>query len=94
MSTDSGPEPRTRSGGRAGLRRLAYTLLVIESVIILIPSIYGRPTPKLFGFPFFYWFQLLWIIVGMVVTGIAYLLYQASNRGAVTPSQDVRGEAR
>jgi uncharacterized membrane protein len=56
------------------MRRLAYTLLVLECVVVLVPSIYGRLTPKLFGIPFFYWFQLAWIIVAMVVTGVVYLL--------------------
>jgi hypothetical protein len=56
------------------MRRVAYVLLVLECVVILIPSIYGRLTPKLFGIPFFYWFQLLWILVAMVVTGVVYLL--------------------
>jgi hypothetical protein len=47
---------------------------VLECVVILIPSIYGRLTPKLFGIAFFYWFQLLWILVAMVITGVVYLL--------------------
>lgn len=80
---DSGPERRGRPGNRSVFRLLAYALLVGESVVILIPTIYGRATPKLFGIPFFYWFQLLWIIVGMVVTGIAWLLVEAAERGAV-----------
>ena len=58
---------------------VAYVLLVGEVLVILIPSVYGRLTPKLFGIPFFYWFQLLWIIVGMVVTGIAYLLLKRAD---------------
>jgi hypothetical protein len=92
MSSDSGSARQARSGGR--VRGLAYALLLGESVVILIPTIYGRAAPKLFGFPFFYWFQLLWIIVGMVVTGIAYLLWEASERGLGRASQDVRERGR
>jgi uncharacterized membrane protein len=63
--------PRQRP--RRSLRRLWYVLLVVEVVAVLIPSIYGRITPKLFGFPFFYWYQLAWILVSMVLTGLVYL---------------------
>lgn len=70
-----------RTGRTApGLRAVAYALLLGECLVILIPSIYGRAAPKLFGIPFFYWFQLLWIVVGMVVTGIAYLLVEHVGR--------------
>jgi len=71
---------RRRGGGVSPLKAVAFALLLGESVVILIPSIYGRATPKLFGIAFFYWFQLLWIIVGMVVTGIAYLLFEHAER--------------
>lgn len=90
MSSGSASARPGRSGGRAGLRGLVYALLLGESIVILVPSIYGRAAPKLFGFPFFYWFQLLWIIVGMLVTGIAYLLWEASERGLVGDSHDAR----
>jgi Protein of unknown function (DUF3311) len=35
--------------------------------------LYNRVNPTLFGIPFFYWFQFVWVIVAAVVTGIAYL---------------------
>lgn len=69
----------------AARRAIAYALLLGECVVILIPSIYGSIAPKLFGIPFFYWFQLMWIIVAMVVTGIAYLLLE--GRGLIRPGQ-------
>jgi hypothetical protein len=69
---------------------VAFVLLLGECVVILVPSIYGRLTPKLFGIPFFYWFQLLWIIVGMGVTGLAYLLMQ-NPRATATPPDPERG---
>jgi Protein of unknown function (DUF3311) len=64
------------------LRVIAYALLLAECLVILIPSVYGRAAPKLFGIPFFYWFQLLWIIVAMVVTSIAYLLVERADADA------------
>jgi Protein of unknown function (DUF3311) len=75
VASDRSPgDDLPRERGPGALRRLAYCLLLGECLVILIPSIYGRLTPKLFGFPFFYWFQLLWILVAMAVTGVVYLL--------------------
>jgi hypothetical protein len=91
MASDPVPvgDRYVRRERRPGLvRRLAYTLLVLECMVVLVPSIYGRLTPKLFGIPFFYWFQLLWIIVAMVITGIVYLL--TTTRGPAPPEAGAR----
>jgi Protein of unknown function (DUF3311) len=73
------------------LKVIAYALLLGECLVILIPSVYGRAAPKLFGIPFFYWFQLLWIIVGMVVTGAAYLLIERAERTTRRGAGDENG---
>ena len=39
---------------------------------LLIVPIYAHETPKLFGFPFFYWYQFAWVIVAAVLTIIVY----------------------
>ena len=36
-------------------------LLVIAVAGTLVVPIYARSTPKLGDFPFFYWYQLLWV---------------------------------
>lgn len=87
-----------RSVGRRArggpLKWIAYALLLGECVVILIPSVYGRDTPRLAGIPFFYWFQLLWIIVGMVVTGIAYLLLPRAEVSQTAAEADGKGGQR
>ncbi len=94
----SGPGLDARNGsrrarGRGVLRGIAYALLLGEVLVILVPSVYGRATPKLFGIPFFYWFQLLWIIVAMVVTGIAYLLLEWADAGTERRARADSGRA-
>ena len=82
MASRPGVHRRGGSTGTRGarvLRWIAYALLLGEVLVILVPSVYGRATPKLFGIPFFYWFQLMWIIVAMFVTGIAYLLLERTD---------------
>jgi hypothetical protein len=29
-------------------------------------------TPELVGFPFFYWYQLLWVVLAAALAGIIY----------------------
>ena len=95
MASRPGLDGRRRSRANASaLRGVAYALLLGECLVILIPSVYGRATPKLFGIPFFYWFQLLWIIVGMVVTGIAHLLIERAEARAMQPAHDRQGGGR
>jgi hypothetical protein len=47
-----------------------YALLVLPFAGTLLPWIYNRAEPQLFGLPFFYWYQLAWIVVTAVLLGI------------------------
>ena len=54
-----------------GERRMASGwnwLLVVPLIGVLIPAFYNKASPKLFGIPFFYWYQLLWIPITVAVT--------------------------
>jgi hypothetical protein len=41
---------------------------------LLWPPFYNFDQPELIGIPFFYWFQLLMVIVTAILTLIVYLL--------------------
>ena len=48
-------------------------LLVIPCIaMIWVPS-YNKVDPQLWGFPFFYWYQLFWVLVSAVITALVYL---------------------
>jgi hypothetical protein len=49
-----------------------YLLFVIQFAVALWPPLYNKIDPTLMGVPFFYWFQLLWIIVSAAFTGVVY----------------------
>ncbi|HET7675162.1 MAG TPA: DUF3311 domain-containing protein [Gammaproteobacteria bacterium] len=49
-----------------------YMAVVIIFAVALWVPIYNRIEPRLFGIPFFYWFQFVWIIVTAVATAAAY----------------------
>jgi hypothetical protein len=82
MSTST-PPSEVRSGKPARLR--AKTLLPV-ALLLLIPCaalaavpLYSRETPELWGWPFFYWYQVLWVFITPVLTYTAYLLIQRAR---------------
>ena len=52
--------------------KAALWLLVIPYIGLLWVPFYNFRDPVLFGFPFFYWYQLLWIVLCAVVCLIVY----------------------
>lgn len=58
------PAPRSRKPWRL--------LLVLPYLGLLFPQFYARATPAFFGFPFFYWYQLLWVILASALIAIVY----------------------
>jgi Protein of unknown function (DUF3311) len=56
--------------GRSWLR----FLLLIPFLVLLWPPFYNFEQPALIGIPFFYWFQLLMVIVTALLTAVVYLL--------------------
>jgi len=41
---------------------------------------YNRLTPGIFGFPFFYWYQLLWVPLTSLLTYFVYLKLKRDTR--------------
>jgi hypothetical protein len=67
-------------GNHGSRRRGWYVLLIAPFVGLLFPGWYAQATPKLFGFPFFYWYQFAWVIAAALLTGIVYLLTRPGSR--------------
>lgn len=57
-------------------------LLVIAVAGTLVVPIYARSTPAFADFPFFYWYQILWVPVVGILTGIAYLIIRPADATA------------
>jgi hypothetical protein len=47
-------------------------LLLVPLVVVLIPPIFNSIDPKLFDWPFFYWYQMAAIILSVLVTLAVY----------------------
>ena len=62
--------------GRRDGWRWVYLLFVVQFAVALWPPLYNKIEPTLYGVPFFYWFQLSWVIVSAVFTAIVYFATQ------------------
>ncbi|MEU6062889.1 DUF3311 domain-containing protein, partial [Streptomyces sp. NPDC047097] len=43
-------------------------------------SSYARVEPRFIGIPFFYWYQMLWVLISTALTMTAYKLVQREQR--------------
>ena len=48
--------------------------------MVWVPS-YNRIEPTLWDFPFFYWYQLLWVLISAILTAFVYHKTKHSHRG-------------
>ena len=49
-------------------------LLIIPFIAMLWVSSYDSAEPAIGGVPFFYWYQLAWVILGAIIIAIVYLV--------------------
>lgn len=96
---ESGPPGSGGGPGFGGVRpaRIVAGLLLVAGIVlpIWVPN-YARATPHLWGFPFFYWYQLAWVFVAALLVGGAFVLVGRDERihraeltgGAVLPEHD------
>jgi hypothetical protein len=52
--------------------RFLWLLLLLPPIGLLWVPLYNSREPELFGFPFFYWYQLLWVPVTALLTWLVY----------------------
>jgi hypothetical protein len=53
-------------------------LLVVPIVVPLLVPLYNHVDPTLFGWPLFYWLQLVFVAVGVLTTSIVYRMTRRS----------------
>jgi uncharacterized membrane protein len=51
-----------------------WNLLLIVPLLVLVTPLFNMDGPRLFGMPFFYWFQFLMVAVGVLSTWIVYMM--------------------
>jgi len=76
------PSTRPTASGAPGSRtdRSPWNwLLLIPIAAPLLTFIYNRETPMLFGFPFFFWFQMLFAPIAVLAGVSAFYLSRRSR---------------
>jgi hypothetical protein len=59
---------------------LAGVLLAIPIIGLAIVPVYSKAGPRLWGFPFFYWYQFLWVFLASAFTWGAYVVITRARR--------------
>ncbi|MGA7457242.1 MAG: DUF3311 domain-containing protein [Methyloceanibacter sp.] len=74
------------------LRRYWPRLLFVIPLIAMlwVPS-YNRLEPTLGGVPFFYWYQLAWILLGAGIVLLVFALDRKIEHAPKSPSGDTTG---
>ena len=53
-----------------------YLLLFIPWAAVLWVPFYATATPSIGGFPFFYFYQFIWIVISALLTAIVYWMFK------------------
>ncbi|MFB9835634.1 DUF3311 domain-containing protein [Actinoallomurus acaciae] len=71
----------TEPGPRRSDRSPWNWLLILPVVVPLLTFLFNRDEPRLAGFPFFYWVQFAFIVLGVGCTTIVYLMTRRPSSG-------------
>jgi hypothetical protein len=71
-----------RSGRRPAVWVAVGVLLAIGVAGPIAVPLYARTGPRLGAFPFFYWYQLIWVPIDALLVSAAYLLTRRPARPA------------
>ena len=89
-----------RSGGPDGAPPTNKTLIAVAAVLLAIPivallwvSSYARETPRLGGFPFFFWYQFLWVFLCAGCTYAAHRLVLAARKPGPGSHREQAGDS-
>jgi Protein of unknown function (DUF3311) len=72
VSDQSSSSEQTPARRPIGVVVLVGVLVAIPVVALMWVSSYARETPRLWGVPFFYWYQFLWVFLAAGCTYAAY----------------------
>jgi hypothetical protein len=68
----------------------AGVLLAIPLAALLIVGLYAQDSPELWGFPFFYWYQLLWVFLASGCTAAAHAVIRRARQERDLREEDPR----
>ncbi|MGH3794779.1 MAG: DUF3311 domain-containing protein [Pseudonocardiaceae bacterium] len=72
MSSTS-PRKGSHPPARSAMRWSNWNLLLFVPLVALVTPLYNSEAPRLFGFPFYYWQQFLFIPLGVICVAVVYV---------------------
>jgi hypothetical protein len=82
MSNDAPPDNRRHyhaPPANKGLLVLTGVLIAIPIIALMLVGTYSRKEPYLAGFPFFFWYQFLWVFLCSGFTYAAYVVVRKAR---------------
>jgi len=70
---DPQDEGGARGRGPNDIRFSPWNLLLLIPLLMLITAWYNFDSPRFLGMPFFYWFQFVYVFIGVACVGIVYV---------------------
>ncbi|GAA5157590.1 MULTISPECIES: DUF3311 domain-containing protein [Amycolatopsis] len=61
------------AGKVTGLQFRPWNLFLLIPLLMLVTPWFNFDRPRLFGLPFFYWFQFVYVIIGVASVAVVYL---------------------
>ena len=89
------PGTRTVIPGARGPSALIWrwwNLLLALPLLMLVTSIFDKDRPRLFGLPFFYWYQLAFVFVGVACVSIVYAATKTPPSNTLPPPVPVSAD--
>jgi hypothetical protein len=76
--------------------KILVSLILLAAIVVpLLVSTYDQVEPRLFGFPFFYWYQLAWVFLAALCCSVSFYLLKrervAYERSHPRTSDDGQG---
>ncbi len=72
--------PESRGPVVTPVRVVIGLCLLAPFVAMIWVGSYAKADPAFIGIPFFYWYQMAWVIISTALTMIAYKLWQRDQR--------------
>lgn len=62
-----------------------YALLLVSFVAVLWVPFFNRVEPEIWGIPFFFWYQFLWVVISALITAFVY--FKTARHPKVEPGK-------
>ncbi len=75
MKTDVPPPLPSASSSNASPLRMLFLVIFVATLTV---PFFNRATPTLFGFPFFYWYQIICVPIASI---LIFIVFRAEDKG-------------